>query len=226
MVKTDFLKRCNDFFSKWNGKNDDFDGSYPNECVDTAKRFMFEVCGIDKPPATGNGWASGYWINKSTIPAIKNNFYYITNPDLLEMGDIVITSHPHVAIYNDGRLFGQNHGGKHEPNGWVDFRAFKTRFLGALRFKYSTTDKDRDAYYKCAMDVIRGRYGNGHDVRKKAIYEKVRAEVNKNVIEGKFTGGYISDIAFDVINGYHGNGHDNRAESIYKLVREWVNKIV
>lgn len=227
MTRQEFLRKSQLFFNKWLNRSDDYDGVYPGECVDTAKRFMNEVCGIKDVPATGNGWASGYWINRNSIPQIKRNFNFITTPNKLETGDIVITAHPHVAIYNAGKLFGQNHGGKHEPNSNVSFSLFASKFLGALRLKTSDETKSEDPYYKCALDVIKGRYGNGHDTRANAIYSKVRQEVNGYFnTNKKISNTYIGEIAKDVINGAHGNGHYYRKTSIYKRVREEVNRIV
>lgn len=186
MKKSEFMKRCKDFFSKWIYKKDDFDGAYKNQCVDTSKRFMYEVCCINEPPATGNGWADGYWYNRAKIPAIYKNFNFIKDKSQLETGDIVITSNPHVAIYEkDGeKLFGQNHGGHLEANDFISFGVFSRRFLGALRFKYDT---DENFLVRVICDLPL-------NVRKKAgvNYEKV-TQVHK---------GDVYTITETVINGY------------------------
>ena len=165
MKRSVYNDRCNRFFTKWLGVKDDFDGVYDNQCVDTAKRFMFEVCDIANPPATGNGWAHGYWYNRTSIPAIYRNFDFITDTSKLQKGDLVITAHPHIAVYNDGKLFGQNHGGHLEANAWIDFSVFKNRFLGALRYKNVTdeeTKPDSNPYLaKVICDTLNVRKGAG-----------------------------------------------------------------
>lgn len=184
MKKSEFIKRCKDFFAKWIYRKDDYDRAYENQCVDTAKRFFDEVCGISPAPATGTGWADGYWYNRTKIPAIYKNFEFIIDKAQLETGDIVITSNPHVAIYNEGKLFGQNHGGHLEANDNVPFGTFSRHFLGALRFKYDT-----DGIYK-----VRVTCDLPLNVRSKAgvNYEKVM-QVNK---------GDVYTITETVVNDY------------------------
>ena len=153
MKKSEFIKRCNNFFAKWIYRKDDFDGAYENQCVDTAKRFFFEVCDIKNPPATGTGWADGYWKNRTKIPAIYKNFDFVTDKTKLEVGDVVITNNPHVAIYaSKDRLFGQNHGGHLEANDYIGFNVFSRNFLGALRFKYEA-DNGQSYFVKITCDL-------------------------------------------------------------------------
>lgn len=167
MKKSVYISRVDKFFDKWLNVKDDFDGAYENQCVDTAKRFMYEVCDISNPPATGNGWAHGYWYNRTSIPEIYKNFIFITDKNALEKGDIVITSHPHVAIYDGGKLFGQNHGGHLEPNAWAPFSSFSSKFIGALRYNHITNDNESDMYnpylVKVICDTLNVRSGPGTD---------------------------------------------------------------
>ena len=234
MTKTEFFAKVEAFFKKWYGKNDDFDGAYPHECVDTAKRFMNEVCNIKNPPATGTGWADGYWTLREDIPAIYTNFKFIYKIADLQKGDIVLFRPSHVAIYTgDNRVFGQNQEGKHDPNSYKPLSYFK-QFLGALRYKYTepvtqnpTTGTSKEsAYARCASDVIKGMYGNGHENRADNIYNAVRQDVNNIITKNVYTGGYITDIAYETINGRFGNGHEKRKQGIYNLVRAEVNRLL
>ncbi|MFW6041829.1 MAG: N-acetylmuramoyl-L-alanine amidase [Guyparkeria sp.] len=92
-----------------------------------------------------------------------------------------------------------------------------------------------------ADEVIDGKHGNGHDARRKslgvseAVYEKVRAEVNRRYgvdSGGSSSGGgkTIDEMATEVVEGKHGNGHDNRRRSLgisagaYAKVRAEVNR--
>lgn len=231
MTKNEFFINTDNFFKRWLGKNDDFDGSYPNECVDTAKRFMKEVCMIKNPPATGTGWADGYWTLREEIPAIYVNFTFIYDIKNLEKGDIVLFRPSHVAIYaGDGKVFGQNQMGKHDPNSFKPLGMFK-QFLGALRYKYTVPVNQKPsypdtAYTECARDVIKGMYGIGHEKRADNIYERVRQDVNNITQKNVYVGGYITSIAYEVINGRFGNGHEKRKAGIYAMVRSEVNRLM
>lgn len=94
---------------------------------------------------------------------------------------------------------------------------------------------------KMADEVMAGAHGSGHANRRKslgvsqAIYEQVRAEVNRRL--GISTGSApkgksISQMASEVIAGKHGVGHANRQRSLgvdnatYQAVRAEVNRRV
>lgn len=89
-----------------------------------------------------------------------------------------------------------------------------------------------------AREVIDGRHGTGHDARRKslgvtaAVYELVRAEVNRLAWGGSSRGKSISQMATEVIAGKHGTGHANRQRSLkvndstYAKVRAEVNRRV
>ena len=89
-----------------------------------------------------------------------------------------------------------------------------------------------------ASEVRAGKHGNGHATRRKslgvsaAVYEQVRAEVNKRAgaTAPKPAGKSVSQMATEVIAGKHGNGHANRQKSLginaatYAQVRAEVNR--
>lgn len=80
-----------------------------------------------------------------------------------------------------------------------------------------------------AAEVIAGKHGNGHDVRRKSLgisaaeYAKVREAVNGGSKS-------IADMATEILQGKHGNGHPNRQKSLgvnnatYAKVRAEVNR--
>lgn len=90
-----------------------------------------------------------------------------------------------------------------------------------------------------AAEVIAGKHGSGHDVRRKslgvssAVYAQVRAEVNQRAggkSPAKAPAKSVSTMATEVIQGKHGNGHPARQKSLgvnsatYAKVRAEVNK--
>ena len=88
----------------------------------------------------------------------------------------------------------------------------------------TTNDFDTIARY-----VIKGYYGNGHNVRSNNIYNDVKFIVNcilshKNVELSNDLKKALYNVACDVIKGKYGNGSANRRAKIYDNVRKAVNK--
>jgi hypothetical protein len=93
------------FIKKWTGKKCDFDGKWPNECVDLYRWYVKEVLNLPQsPPVRG---AYNIW---NTY--LKNHFSRITNtPEgVPHKGDIVIWNSQtgggfgHVAIFVEGSV--------------------------------------------------------------------------------------------------------------------------
>ena len=82
-----------------------------------------------------------------------------------------------------------------------------------------------DAITLIAKDVINGDYGNGHTVRAKKIYEKIRAYVNEGEAACLAAKNGYAIVAYYVIQGNFGNGHEKRKTAIYELVRARVNEL-
>lgn len=134
MKKVEYMKA---FTNQYLGRALDFDGSHGVQCVDGAKIGMM-LLGCQSPPATGTGYATGYWYNRHTLAWISDQMEEVTSASDVQVGDMVIFSDPsptgHVAWYaGNGQIFGQNQDGRND--------AFSLRpmsnwtFLGALRFK-------------------------------------------------------------------------------------------
>lgn len=213
------------FISDYFGKKDDFDGGYNVQCVDAAKRGMKRL-GIKNPPATGTGWADGYWYNYNKIPELYNNFDKITGIKNIKVGDMLLWSAPHVGWYNgNNKVFSQNQDGKNDGYSLKDISIFKG-FLGALRFK-GFSEKQEVKTYKgieyLARKVINGDFGNGAD-RKEKIYNFVQTHVN-GYLEGKVVNENILPVVKDIISGKYGNGQD-RKNSLYTQVQTKVNYIL
>lgn len=215
----------NHFVTDYFGKKDDFDGAYKEQCVDAAKRGMKRL-GIKNPPATGTGWADGYWYNFKKIPDLYNNFVQIKGIENIQVGDMLLWSAPHVGWYaGNKQVFSQNQRGSNDGYTLRDISLFKG-YLGALRFK-GFSEKQEVKTYKgieyLARKVINGDFGNGSE-RKEKIYNFVQTHVN-GYLEGKVVNENILPVVKDVISGKYGNGID-RKNSLYTQVQTKVNYIL
>lgn len=90
----------------------------------------------------------------------------------------------------------------------------------------TTNDFDTIAKY-----VIKGYYGNGHNVRSNNIYNDVQYIVNcilsrKDVELSNDLKKALYNVACDVIKGKYGNGSVNRRANIYANVRKAVNNLM
>lgn len=105
-----------DFVNKYIGTAHDVDGAYGVQCVDLFKFFTKVNYGISNY-TTGNGWASGLWINRKSRPYYK---YFVDGSlSTLQNGDWVIWGRgskdcpdSHVAMFYNGKFFGQNQWGR------------------------------------------------------------------------------------------------------------------
>lgn len=124
------------FYNKYIGRGIDYDKAYGIQCVDGFKLACQEL-GIPVK-ATPNNWADGYWLYRNSL-GYNKYFDYIYDYKDFKNGDWVIwkqgsASHPssHIAMYYNGKSFGQNQGGNRS------FNLKATNFndaLGALRPK-------------------------------------------------------------------------------------------
>lgn len=106
-----------EFYDRHIGKAIDVDKTAGVQCVDLFKAFTKEMWGISNY-TTGNGWANGLWLNRKSKP-YYSKFVEVPVSDL-QNGDWVIwgkganSAYPksHVAMYYNGKFFGQNQGQK------------------------------------------------------------------------------------------------------------------
>lgn len=129
-------KTADDFYKQYLGKAIDFDKGYGVQCVDGFRVFCNWAFGKSWP--TGNGWADGYWYNRSKYSAY---FTPVSVRDLKD-GDWVIwkrgsKSHPssHIAMYYKGQSFGQNQHDARYGRGFSLHPANFSDALGGLRWK-------------------------------------------------------------------------------------------
>lgn len=129
-----------DFISLVRGKTFDIDGVHGAQCVDGFKKF----CQYASIPVyiSGNNRASGYWKNRNTNGSSRY-FEFISNPNNFKNGDWVIWdtnafSGTHIAMYYDGKAFGQNQHQAESDRGF-SFMSVSSKTmnkaLGALRWK-------------------------------------------------------------------------------------------
>ena len=88
-----------------------------------------------------------------------------------------------------------------------------------------------DDFNTIARYVIKGYYGNGHNVRSNNIYNDVQYIVNcilsrKSVELSSDLKKALYNVACDVIKGKYGNGSVNRRAKIYDNVRKAVNNLM
>ena len=105
-----------EFYNKHNGRAVDVDGTAGIQCVDLFKAFTKENYGISNYNCT-NGYASGLWIYRKSKPYYSK--FKEVSINSLQNGDWVFWakgSKPcpksHVAMYYNGKFFGQNQGQK------------------------------------------------------------------------------------------------------------------
>ena len=105
-----------EFYNKHNGRAVDIDGTAGVQCVDLFKAFTKENYGISNYNCT-NGYASGLWIYRKSKPYYSK--FKEVSINSLQNGDWVFWakgSRPcpksHVAMYYNGKFFGQNQGQK------------------------------------------------------------------------------------------------------------------
>jgi len=97
------------FLEKYNEQHLDWDGAFGAQCVDEARFYFSEVCGLTKQPDGVLG-AKDFFLNFENDPVLRENFIKIKNtPDLVPMpGDVVIwdktagNPYGHIAIFVRG----------------------------------------------------------------------------------------------------------------------------
>ena len=181
-------KTPQDFYNQYNGKRIDYDGSYGVQCVDGFKVFC-KWAGIPVV-ATGNGWASGFWLNRYKL-GLDKYFEFITDKSKVRRGDWCIWNKgsscdsSHIAMwwspYGSGKatFFGQRQGGNRE----FRLTRLETDFMGALRWKGFTSASGK-SIDQIARECIDGKWGNGAN-RKRRLeaagynYAEVQKRVNQ-----------------------------------------------
>jgi hypothetical protein len=98
-----------DFIYAYNGKHLDYDGEFGCQCVDEARYYFAEVCGLKDQPAGVVG-ARDFFLQYEKDPVLKKYFDKIPNtPEFVpDPGDIVIWDktpgniYGHIAIFISG----------------------------------------------------------------------------------------------------------------------------
>jgi hypothetical protein len=98
-----------EFVSGYAGKCLDWDGAFGAQCVDLARFYFAEVCGLGRQPAGVTG-AKDFFLGFDRDPVLKENFVKIPNtPDFIpSLGDVVIwrgtigNPYGHVAVFVNG----------------------------------------------------------------------------------------------------------------------------
>ena len=183
-----------EFYKKHVGKAIDTDGGYGVQCVDLFKSFTKENYNIYKYTC-GNGWASGLWIYRKSKPYYKE--FIEVDINKLQNGDWVFWNNgskscpnSHVAMYYNGKFFGQSQGGDKRAN----LKSISMNgVLGALRPKMYV--KSCEESNKESFLPKRGWFqlGDNHEnIGKIAsfMYKNFPAYTNKKAL-GNYYGKYI-----------------------------------
>lgn len=179
----------NEFVDKYLGKKVDFDGAYGNQCVDLARFYWKEVCGIQQPK--GVAGAADFWSNYSTDPILKDNFEKIVNtPEAVaQPGDVVVWNRNygkfgHIAVcvsadMNNLSCFSQN-----DPSGALcGLKAYKyTNIYGWLRPKKATMTADEMIIKKTDFEKLVTKSSQLDEVLAK--YQVADAQGLYNQIQG------------------------------------------
>lgn len=147
-----------------------------------------------------------------------------------QMADEIIAGRHGSGHSNRQRSLGVNNATYQKVRAEVNRRA-------GVSTSSSSSTRPSKSISQMATEVINGRHGSGHTNRRRslgvsqAVYNQVRAEVNRRASGGSSGGGKsISQMAAEVLQGKHGNGHANRQRSLgvnnttYAAVRKEVNR--
>ena len=226
-----------EFYKKYNGRGVDIDGGFGVQCVDLFKAFTKDNYGISNYTC-GNGWASGLWIYRKSRPYYQH--FIEVGLDELQNGDWLFWNNgskscprSHVAMYYNGKFFGQNQNGK----GASSLASYSTEgVLGVLRPKIyikSECEKVSKSIEEIAREVIDGKWGNGSERKKKLTesgynYTEVQSKVNSLLRARKKSN---EEIAKEVIQGKWGNGATRRIRLTasgynYAEIQRLVNRMI
>lgn len=154
-----------DFYNKHVNKVIDIDSAPKGDiyqCVDLFKAFTKENYGVYNY-TTGNGYASGLWINRKSKPYYK--YFVDANKNSLQNGDWCVWGkckacpNSHVAMYYNGKFFGQNQNGVKKA---TLVTISKDGIIGVLRpkmyVKKPTTEKVDQILHKGSKVQVTGTY--------------------------------------------------------------------
>lgn len=135
-----------EFYNKHKGKVIDMDYSPkgdPYQCVDLFKAFTKE--NYNTPDyTTGNGWASGLWIYRKEKPYgkyfVDGSVKTLQNGDWCVWGNCKACPDSHVAMYYEGKFFGQNQAGVKKA---TLINISKDGIIGVLRPKMYVKNKEK-----------------------------------------------------------------------------------
>lgn len=131
-------KNFDDFYTSHNGKGYDVDGAYGAQCFDGYAEYC-NWLGIPYANCTATGGAADIWTQRHSNGVLQY-FDEVTTP---RNGDLCVWSsaygggYGHIAMYYNGKIFGQNQGGTPYPTGGACFNLISHVMpdLGYLRPK-------------------------------------------------------------------------------------------
>ena len=126
---------------------------------------------------------------------------------------------------------------KLKEDGWATSSSYTKSLVNIVETYLKSEDKTpvtpvtNNDFDTIARYVIKGYYGNGHNVRSNNIYNDVQYIVNcivskKPVACNSDLKKALYNVACDVIKGKYGNGSANRRAKIYDNVKKAVNNLM
>jgi hypothetical protein len=115
--------KLDEFVRTYNGRYLDWDGRFGCQCVDEARYYFAEVCGIRQP--AGVVGAKDFYVNFEKDPVLKTNFEKIPNtPEFVpKPGDVVLwdgtkgNPYGHIGVFISGDVRSFNSFDQNLPNG-------------------------------------------------------------------------------------------------------------
>jgi hypothetical protein len=136
--------KLDEFIRTYNGRYLDYDGRFGCQCVDEARYYFAEVCGLPKQPAGVVG-ARDFFLQYDKDPVLAEHFEKIPNtPEFVpKPGDVVLwdgtkgNPYGHIAIFISGDVKAFNSFDQNLPTGAPCGIVHHTysNVLGFLRFR-------------------------------------------------------------------------------------------
>lgn len=165
-----------DFITTWTNKPVDFDGIYPNQCMDLMHEYVYDVLGLTDKKVLSASAAYQVYTTFGSIPGHDQFDQYPNTPTgVPQKGDIVffgqqVGQFGHVCIFISGDVNGFTsfdanwptgslpHAQSHLYNGCIGWLRFKGPVVdvGALQAKIVQLEADKNGLYLDKVAQFKG----------------------------------------------------------------------
>lgn len=196
------------FITKWTGKHVDFDGIYPDQCMDLSHQYVYDVLGVTDKTILARPWAAQVYTNFTWPNLFEKTANSATN--IPQKGDIIIWDeqlnfdtavghgYGHIAIVIDANVdtfnsFDANfptgslpHVQKHSYNhvlGWLRFKPQVSTTTGLNTYGLDDTNvQSKQIVYDAWHAVTTGQYVSLADMNSICTTLGIPTGSNKDVI--------------------------------------------